>query len=58
MANCFGLEGSTGVSAWADKDKKLAFIIVSNRGHPKGDNTLLDSYKPKIIEAILTALGY
>jgi CubicO group peptidase (beta-lactamase class C family) len=58
MTNCFGHDGSTGVTAWVDKDKKIAFIIVSNTGHPKGDNNLFDSYKPKIIDAILTALGY
>jgi CubicO group peptidase (beta-lactamase class C family) len=34
MSNCFGHDGSTGISAWVDKDKKIAFVILTNRGHP------------------------
>jgi CubicO group peptidase (beta-lactamase class C family) len=38
MSNCFGHDGSTGISAWVDKDKKIAFVILTNRGHPDARN--------------------
>jgi CubicO group peptidase (beta-lactamase class C family) len=42
MNNCFGHDGSTGAMAWADKDKKITFVVISNRGHPNVDNTLFN----------------
>lgn len=44
--------------AWADKDKKIVFAVISNKGHPNVDNALFDSYKPKIADAIMAALGF
>ena len=38
MSLCFGHDGSTGISAWADKEKKIAFVILTNRGHPDVKN--------------------
>lgn len=38
MSKCFGHDGSTGVSAWVDSDKKIAFVILTNRGHPDVKN--------------------
>jgi CubicO group peptidase (beta-lactamase class C family) len=58
MSNCFGHEGSTGIMAYGDKDKKIGFVLLTNRGHPNVMNNRIDSYKSKIADAILTALGY
>jgi CubicO group peptidase (beta-lactamase class C family) len=58
MTNCFGHDGSTGVMNWVDKDKKIAFTVVTNRGHPDVSNGLFDSYKARIADTILEALGY
>lgn len=58
MANCFGHDGSTGLMAWADKDKKIAFAVLSNRGHPDVKNGRFDSYKGRIADAIMEGLGY
>ncbi len=58
MSNCFGHDGSTGIMAWADKDKKITFTVLTNRGHPNVGNGLFDSYKGKIADAIMEGLGY
>lgn len=58
MSNCFGHDGSTGVMAWADKDKKIVFVIMNNRGHPDVNNGKINAWKPKIADAIMEALGY
>jgi CubicO group peptidase (beta-lactamase class C family) len=59
MNTCFGHDGSTGISAWADKDKGIVFVIVSNRGHPDvKNNQYFDSFKGKFSDAVMSALGY
>ena len=59
MSKCFGHDGSTGISGWVDKDKMIGFVIMSNRGHPDAkNNKYFDTYKVKICDAIMTALGY
>lgn len=59
MSNCFGHDGSTGISAWADKDKKIGFVIMTNRGHPDVKNNLYFShFRESISVAIMSALGY
>jgi len=39
--NSFGHTGYTGTFAWADPDKGLLFIFMSNRVHPKRENARL-----------------
>jgi CubicO group peptidase (beta-lactamase class C family) len=58
MHKCFGHDGSTGVMAWADKEKKVVFVVLNNRGHPDAGNGKIDAWKPKIADAIMEALGY
>lgn len=59
MSSCFGHDGSTGVSAWGDKDKKIGFVILTNRGHPDVKNNLyFESFKAKFSDAVMEALGY
>ena len=52
MKKCFGHEGSTGIMAWADKERKITFVVMNNRGHPDAKNTKIDAFKPKIADAI------
>jgi len=58
MSNCFGHDGSTGVMAWADKDKKLVIVIMNNRGHPDVSNNKISQYRGKIFDAVMEAMGY
>jgi beta-glucosidase-like glycosyl hydrolase/CubicO group peptidase (beta-lactamase class C family) len=37
----FGHTGFTGTMAWADPDKKVVYIFLSNRVHPDGENKKL-----------------
>ena len=52
MKKCFGHDGSTGVMAWADKETKIVFAIMNNRGHPDAANGKINAWKPKIADAI------
>ena len=53
MSNCFGHDGSTGILAWGDKDKKIVFVVMNNRGHPDVKNNKIAAFKPKIADAIM-----
>ena len=54
MSNCFGHDGSTGISSWGDRDKNVTFVILSNRGHPDAkNNKYFEQYKVKISNAIM-----
>jgi CubicO group peptidase (beta-lactamase class C family) len=44
--------------AWADKDKKITFTVLTNRGHPNVGNGLFDKAKGQIADAIMEGLGY
>lgn len=59
MTKCFGHDGSTGNSAWADKESGIAFVILSNRGHPDVKNDkYFGGYKGKLSDAIMSGLGF
>lgn len=54
MSTCFGHDGSTGISAWCDTDKKVCFVVMSNRGHPDAkNNQYFSTYKEKISTTIM-----
>jgi len=57
----FGHTGYTGTCVWADPEKNLIFIFLSNRVNPDGGDVnkkLLNmNVRPKIHEAIYKALG-
>lgn len=48
--NTFGHTGFTGIGAWADPDKNLIFLFLSNRTYPTMENRKLMSgdYRPKL----------
>lgn len=56
--NSFGHTGFTGTSIWADKDKKLFVILLTNRVHPTRNNNKLSSFRPKIHDAAVRAVEY
>jgi CubicO group peptidase (beta-lactamase class C family) len=56
----FGHTGFTGTCTWADPEKKLVYVFLSNRVTPQGgDNTLLlkMNVRPAIHETIYKAMG-
>jgi beta-glucosidase-like glycosyl hydrolase/CubicO group peptidase (beta-lactamase class C family) len=48
--NTFGHLGFTGICVWADPDKNLVFIFLSNRTYPSMDNSKLSNgdYRPRL----------
>ncbi|MFM2267487.1 MAG: hypothetical protein RL757_928 [Bacteroidota bacterium] len=56
--NTFGHTGFTGNAAYADPDKKLIYIFLSNRTYPTMENNkIIDgNYRPRIQTAIYEAL--
>ena len=52
MSKCFGHDGSTGIMAWADRERKITFVVMNNRGHPDAKNNKIEALKPKIADAI------
>ena len=58
LRNCFGHDGSTGAMMWADRDRNLTIVVLSNRGHPNAANGEFEEFKPIIADAIMSVLGY
>jgi beta-N-acetylhexosaminidase len=54
----FGHTGFTGTCTWADPEKKLVYVFLSNRVTPVGDNPLLGkmNVRPSIHEVIYKAM--
>jgi hypothetical protein len=44
--------------AVADKTRNIIITIMCNRGHPDVKNTRVEQYKGKIVDTIMTILGY
>jgi CubicO group peptidase (beta-lactamase class C family) len=55
---CFGHTGYTGTSVWADKDKDLIIIFLTNRVYPKRGNEEIKNIRPKVHDEVCKALGY
>jgi beta-N-acetylhexosaminidase len=56
--NTFGHLGFTGICVWADPDKNLIFIFLSNRTYPVMENNKLSAgdYRPKLQSVVYRAL--
>ena len=56
--NTFGHTGFTGIGVWADPDKNLIFMFLSNRTYPTMENNKLISgdYRPKLQSIVYRAL--
>lgn len=57
--NSFGHSGYTGTLVWADPDKELLFIFLSNRVYPSRDSRGIYelSIRPRIMELVYGYLG-
>jgi len=58
--NCFGHTGFTGTSVWADREKDLIIIVLTNRVYPNRDFTQgrILEFRPYIHDKICQLLGY
>ena len=57
-ASSFGHTGYTGTCAWADPDKKLVFVFLSNRVNPSDSDLFIKmNIRPKIYETIYQSLS-
>jgi CubicO group peptidase (beta-lactamase class C family) len=54
----FGHTGFTGTCTWADPEKKIVYVFLSNRVCPQGDNPLLGkmNVRPTIHELIYKSI--
>jgi CubicO group peptidase (beta-lactamase class C family) len=53
----FGHTGYTGTSIWADPERKLFAILLTNRVHPTSENTKIIAFRPRFHDAVVQALG-
>lgn len=56
----FGHQGFTGTCVWADPDKGVVFVFLSNRINPSADNGLINKLGVRVVaqDYIYKALGY
>ncbi|MBI1803579.1 MAG: serine hydrolase [Ignavibacteriae bacterium] len=52
----FGHTGFTGTSIWADPEKKLFIIFLTNRVHPTRANTKIMQVRPAVHDAVVRAI--
>lgn len=57
-ANCFGHTGYTGTSVWADKEKDLIVILLTNRVYPKRGNEEIRNIRPAVTDEICKIMGF
>ena len=55
--NSFGHTGYTGTSVWADRDKNLIVIILTQRVHPTSLNTMVIEGRARITDAVVKVMG-
>lgn len=56
--NSFGHTGFTGTSIWADKDRDLFVILLTNRVHPTRDNREIIKFRPQLHNAVIDAVTH
>ncbi|NLH48473.1 MAG: beta-lactamase family protein [Myxococcales bacterium] len=52
----FGHLGFTGVSAWADPDRRLLVVLLTNRVHPTRQNETIKQLRPLVHDAVIEEL--
>jgi CubicO group peptidase (beta-lactamase class C family) len=57
-SSSFGHTGFTGTSIWADPERNLAVIFLTNRVYPTRANTRLYKIRPALHDAVIQALGF
>lgn len=55
-ANSFGHTGFTGTSIWADPERKLFLILLTNRVHPTRATSKIFRVRPAVADAVIEGL--
>ena len=60
--NSFGHSGWTGTFAWADPDKEIIYVFLSNRSYPNGESAgtsklVKENIRSKIQEIIYNSIN-
>lgn len=55
-SNSFGHTGFTGTSIWADPERNLFVVFLTNRVYPSRENTKIISFRPKLHDAIINSI--
>ena len=53
----FGHTGFTGTSLWADPERDLGVVLLTNRVHPTRDNQTIRTLRPAFHDAVSEALA-
>ncbi|HEX2867097.1 MAG TPA: glycoside hydrolase family 3 N-terminal domain-containing protein [Ignavibacteriales bacterium] len=56
--NSFGHTGFTGTSVWADKDRDLFVVLLTNRVFPTRKNNKIIKFRPRVHDAVVRAISY
>lgn len=56
-SNSFGHTGFTGTSIWADPERNLFVIFLTNRVYPTRENTKIFNVRPSVHDAVIRALN-
>lgn len=52
----FGHTGFTGTSIWADPERNLFVVFLTNRVYPSRENTKIISFRPKLHDAVIKSI--
>jgi CubicO group peptidase (beta-lactamase class C family) len=55
--SAFGHTGFTGTSIWADPERRLAIVVLTNRVYPSRARSRIFTVRPALHDAVLRALG-
>lgn len=55
--NSVGHTGFTGTSVWADLDRDIIVILLTNRVHPTRENEKIKAFRPALHDLIMEELG-
>ena len=54
--NSFGHTGYTGTSIWADPDRNLFVVFLTNRVYPTRENTKIQKVRPQLHNAVIKSI--
>jgi CubicO group peptidase (beta-lactamase class C family) len=54
--NSFGHTGYTGTSIWADPDRNLFVVFLTNRVYPSRENTKIQKVRPQLHNAVIKSI--